>query len=242
MHMPFGQNELLQAVLKANPKTVVVLLGGGALDMRSWLAQTPAVLQSWYPGMEGGTAIAHVLLGDVNPSGKLPMTFPKKLEDHGAHTLGQYPGDSVNVYYQDDIYVGYRYYDTYNVEPQFAFGHGLSYTSFAFSNLKIHGNGKKATVQFTVRNTGKRAGAEVAQIYVSQQEALLPRPAKELKGFEKVFLKPGEQKTITLQLNEDAFRYFDDRTNQWRMDPGMFTIRVGGSSRDLPLQGSVRLQ
>ena len=242
MHMPFGQNELLQAVLKANPKTVVVLMSGGALDMRSWLAQTPAVLQTWYPGMEGGNAIANVLFGNINPSGKLPMTFPKKLEDHGAHVLGQYPGDSVNVYYQDDIYVGYRYYDTYNVEPQFAFGHGLSYTSFAFSNLQVRSNGKKATVQFTVRNTGKREGAEVAQVYVSQQQTALPRPAKELKGFQKVFLKPGEQKTVTIQLNEDAFRYFDDRTNQWRLDPGMFIISVGSSSRDLPLKGSLRLQ
>ena len=241
MKLPFGQDELLQAVLKANPKTVVVLMSGGALDMRGWLAKTPAVLQSWYPGMEGGNALANVLFGNVNPSGKLPMTFPQKLEDHGAHALGQYPGDSVNVYYQDDIYVGYRYYDTYKITPQFAFGHGLSYTSFAYSNLQVRSNGKKATVQFTVRNTGKRAGAEVAQVYVSQQQTVLPRPAKELKGFEKVYLKPGEQKTITIQLTEDAFRYFDDRSNQWRMDSGMFTIHAGSSSRDLRLAKAVNL-
>jgi beta-glucosidase len=240
MHLPFGQDELLEAVLKVNPKTVVVLMSGGALDMRKWLAQTPAVLQAWYPGMEGGNAIAGILFGSINPSGKLPMTFPQKLEDHGAHALGQYPGDEVNVYYQDDIYVGYRYYDTHGVTPQFAFGHGLSYTSFAYSDLTVQKSGRNVRVQFAVRNTGKLPGAEVAQVYVSQQESVLPRPAKELKGFQKVHLQPGEQKTVTLELGEEAFQYFDDRTNQWRFDGGLFTIRVGSSSRDIRMEGSVR--
>jgi beta-glucosidase len=136
--------------------------------------------------------------------------------------------------------VGYRYYDTYNVAPQFAFGHGLSYTTFAYSNLVVSKSGRKVTVRFTIRNTGKYAGAEVAQVYVSQQQSVLPRPAKELKGFDKVFLKPGEQKTISVELNEDAFRYFDDRINQWRLDPGVFTVTVGSSSRDLRLEGKVQ--
>lgn len=241
MYLPFGQDELLQAVIKANPKTVVVLMSGGALDMRKWLTQTPAVIQAWYPGMEGGNAIAGVLFGTINPSGKLPMTFPEKLEDHGAHVLGEYPGDSINVYYKDDIYVGYRYYDTYKVTPQFAFGHGLSFTTFAYSNLKIVANGRKATVTFTVRNTGKYPGAEVAQVYVSQPGCVLPRPEKELKGFDKIFLQPGEQKVITIPLGEDAFQYFDDRINQWRFDSDVFTIRIGSSSRDLRLEGKLRL-
>jgi beta-glucosidase len=122
----------LNAVLKANPKTVVVLMGGGAIDMQQWVDKTPAIVQAWYPGMEGGNALAKILFGDLNPSGKLPMTFPKKIEDHGSHALGEYPGDTVNlqVNYYDDIYVGYRYYDTYHVEPQFAFGHGLSLYQF----------------------------------------------------------------------------------------------------------------
>jgi beta-glucosidase len=240
MNLPFGQDELLQAVIRANPQTVVVLMSGGALDMRKWLAQTPAVIQAWYPGMEGGNAIAGVLFGTINPSGKLPMTFPQKLEDHGAHALGQYPGDSTNVYYKDDIYVGYRYYDTYKVTPQFAFGHGLSFTTFAYGNLKIVGNGRKANVSFTVRNTGKYAGAEVAQVYVSQPGCVLPRPEKELKGFDKVFLKPGEQKVITIPLAEEAFQYFDDRIHQWRFDPDTFIISIGSSSRDLRMEGKLK--
>jgi beta-glucosidase len=241
MKMPFGQDELLTAVIKSNPKTVVVLMAGGAIDMRQWLAQAPAILQAWYPGMEGGTAIAKILFGDVNPSGKLPMTFPKALEDHGAHALGEYPGDSINVHYMDDIYVGYRYYDTYKVEPQFAFGHGLSYTSFAYSNLKVSGGTGKAMVSFDVKNIGKRAGAEVAQLYVSQQKSALPRPVKELKGFQKIMLQPGEQKTITINLNDEAFKYFNDVTNQWVLEPGLFNILVGGSSRDIKLTGEVRM-
>ncbi len=243
MQMPFGQNELIKAVLKANPKTIVVLMGGGAIDMTQWIDNTPAIIQSWYAGMEGGNALAKIIFGQVNPSGKLPMTFPKKLEDHGSHALGEYPGDTnkLIVNYLDDIYVGYRYYDTYKVDPQFAFGHGLSYTSFKYSDLKIKTSGKNVAATFTIKNTGKLAGAEVAQLYVGQPKALLPRPEKELKGFEKVFLKPGEQKTITITLNEDAFRYFNDATNEWVKDGGMYTILVGGSSRDIVLNANVKL-
>lgn len=241
MQMPFGQNELIRAVVAANPNTVVVLIGGGPIDMTQWVDQTKGVLQAWYPGMEGGNAIAKILFGQVNPSGKLPMTFPKKLEDVPAHKLGQYPGDSVNVYYHDDIYVGYRYYDTYKVDPLFAFGHGLSYTTFEYSNLKVQGTGKNATVSFTIRNTGKVPGAEVAQVYVNQAKSLLPRPEKELKAFEKVVLQPGQQKTVTLTLKEDAFQYFHEAQNKWVMEPGTFNVLVGGSSRDIKLQGKLTL-
>jgi beta-glucosidase len=241
MLMPFGQDELLKAVIKANPKTVVVLMGGGAIDMNDWIAHAPAVVQAWYPGMEGGNALARILFGNVNPSGKLPMTFPKKLEDHGAHALGQFPGDSINVHYMDDIYVGYRYYDTYNVTPQFAFGHGLSYTSFAYNNLSIKQVNGKAVVHFNIKNTGTRAGAEVAQLYVSQVKSALPRPAKELKGFNKVMLEPGQQKTISITLDKGAFQYFNDVTNHWVFEPGMFKILVGSSSHDIRLIGEVKL-
>ncbi|MBS1741430.1 MAG: glycoside hydrolase family 3 C-terminal domain-containing protein [Bacteroidetes bacterium] len=241
MNMPFGQDELIKAVLKANPKTVVVLIGGGAIDMREWLAETPSVLQAWYPGMEGGNALAKILFGDVNPSGKLPMSFPKKLADEPAHALGQYPGDSTYVYYLEDIYVGYRYYDTYHVEPQFPFGHGLSYTSFDYSNLIISAKGKTADVSFTIKNTGKVAGADVAELYVKQSGATLPRPEKELKGFEKVFLQPGEQKTVTIHLNEDAFSYYNDIINEWVMEHGQFIIMLGSSSRSIKLTGNIQL-
>jgi beta-glucosidase len=242
MNMPFGQDELIKAVLKANPNTVVVLMGGGPIDVSQWVGDAKGILQAWYPGMEGGNALASILFGQVNPSGKLPMTFPKKLEDAPAHKLGQYPGDSVNLIYYDDIYVGYRYFDTYKVEPQFPFGYGLSYTTFAYSNLKVMGNGKKATVSFTVKNTGKVAGAEVAQVYVKQVKSTLPRPEQELKAFNKIKLQPGEQKTITVTLGEDAFQYYNDVANKWVLEPGAFKIIVGSSSRDPKLTGEVILK
>ena len=233
--MPWGQNELIKAVLKVNPKTVVILSGGSPLDITQWQADAPAILQLWYPGMEGGNVLAQILFGQINPSGKLPMTFPKTLAESPAHKLGQYPGDSINVYYTDDIYVGYRYFDTYKVAPQFAFGHGLSYTSFKYQALQVTGN----TIRFTVSNTGKIAGAEVAQVYIKPLQSALPRPEKELKAFEKVFLQPGEKKMITLVLNDDAFAYFNDVINQWVTDKGTYKIMVGSSSADIRLEGNI---
>lgn len=241
MDMPFGQNELIKAVLAANPKTVVVLIGGGPIDMSQWVDNAKGIIQAWYPGMEGGNALAKIIFGQVNPSGKLPVSFPKKLQDSPAIKLGQYPGDGVTVNYLDDIYVGYRYYDTFNVEPQFPFGFGLSYTSFRYSNLQVSTSGKTATVTFNIKNTGKMDGAEVTQLYIKQEKLNLPRPEKELKGFEKVFLKAGEEKKITLTLNEDAFEYFNDVKNEWEMDPGVFDFIVGSSSRDIRLNGKATL-
>jgi beta-glucosidase len=241
MNMPFGQDELIKAVQKANPKTVVVLIGGGPIDMTQWVANVPGIIQAWYPGMEGGNALARIIYGKVNPSGKLPMTFPKMLADAPDHKLGQFPGDSVNVYYNDDIYVGYRYYDTYKVEPQFAFGHGLSYTSFAYSGLQVQSNGGKATVTFTISNTGRVAGAEIAQVYVKPGKSLLPRPEKELKAFDKVYLQPGEKKQVTLTLTPEAFQYFNDVSNTWITEKGNYQILVGSSSKDIKLNGVASL-
>ncbi|MCU7550171.1 glycoside hydrolase family 3 C-terminal domain-containing protein [Chitinophagaceae bacterium LB-8] len=241
MDMPFGQNELINAVVKANPKTIVVLMGGGPIDVSKWIDHTPSVIQSWYPGMEGGNALAKIIFGAVNPSGKLPMTFPKTLSQSPAHALGQYPGDSVMVHYNDDIFVGYRYFDTYNVEPQFAFGHGLSYTTFKYSNLKVEPGNESATVTFTVSNVGKTAGAEVAQVYVKDDESILRRPEKELKGFQKVFLNPGESKTVTVNLTKEAFQYYNDMLQQWVLEKGGFTLFVGSSSRDIRLTGKLKL-
>jgi beta-glucosidase len=244
MKMPFGQDELIQAVLKANPNTVVVLMGGGPIDVSAWAGQTKGIVEAWYPGMEGGNAIAHVLFGDVNPSGKLPFTFPVKLEDSPAHKLGEYPstpGNPLKQTYKDDIFVGYRYYDTYNVAPQFAFGHGLSYTTFKYSGLSVTPGSKSATVKLTVTNDGKTAGAEVVQVYVKDEKASVKRPEKELKGFEKVFLKPGESKVVTLTLDQNAFQYYDEGKKQWVLEPGKFDVLVGGSSRDIRLTGNVTL-
>lgn len=233
--MPFGQDELIKAVIKANPKTIVVLMGGGPVDMNQWIDKTPAILQAWYPGMEGGNALAKIIFGLINPSGKLPMSFPKKLEDEPAHQLGEYPGNGVTVNYTDDIFVGYRYYDTYKVNPQFAFGHGLSYTSFRYSDIRVSIAGKKAVVKFKVKNTGSVAGAETAQLYVKQEKLHLPRPEKELKGFEKIFLRAGEEQTVTIHLDKDAFQYFNDLKQQWVSDAGTFEFIVGSSSRDIRL-------
>lgn len=236
MNMPFGQDDLIRAVLRANPKTIVVLMGGGGIDMSRWVDRTPAIIQAFYPGMEGGTALAEILFGKVNPSGKLPMTLPKKLRDVPAEKLGEYPGKNGVVHYNDDIFVGYRYYDTYDVVPQFAFGHGLSYTTFKYDGLSVQ-NGKTAT--FTIKNTGKVAGAEVAQLYVSKVGSTIKRPVKELKGFQKIFLKPGESRKITLTLTDDAYKYYNEQRKQWVTEPGKYDILVGSSSRDLRLRAEV---
>jgi beta-glucosidase len=236
--LPFGQDELIKAVIKANPKTIVVLLGGGASDMTLWVNDAKAIVQAWYPGMEGGNAIANILFGKVNPSGKLPVTFPKKLNDIGAHALGEYPGDSVE-HYNEGIFVGYRYLDTYKIEPQFAFGHGLSYTTFEYTNLQVNKAGDGATVTLTLKNSGSVEGAEVVQIYVSDEKASVERPMQELKAFQKVFLKPGESKEVTLTLKKGAFQYFDEKKMDWVMEPGKFIIKAGSSSRDLRLSGEV---
>jgi beta-glucosidase len=242
MNLPFGQDELIKEVLKANPKTILVLMGGGPVDMSNWNNEAKTILQAWYPGMEGGNALADIIFGKINPSGKLPMTFPKKLNDVPAHKLGTYPHDEKrNLYYYDDIYVGYRYFDTYKVEPEFPFGFGLSYTQFEYSNLKLQVSGKKVSVSFSLKNTGKVAGAEVAQVYVHDVASNLPRPEKELKGFEKVFLKPGESKQISVVLDESAFQYFNDVLNKWVLEPGTFEIIVGSSSRDKKLSGKINL-
>ncbi|AHM60876.1 beta-glucosidase-like glycosyl hydrolase [Flammeovirgaceae bacterium 311] len=237
MTLPFEQDILLDAVLKVNPNTVVVLIGGGAVDMNAWIDRTPGILQAWYPGMEGGTALASILFGETNPSGKLPTTFPKSLQDSPAHALGEYPGDkdTLNVHYKEDIFVGYRYHDTYQVEPLFSFGHGLSYTTFAYSNMQVREQGEELKVTVTVKNTGKRAGQEVVQLYVEDIEASVQRPVKELKAFQKIALKPGESKNVTLSLRKEAFQFYSEDKKQWVLEPGKFNLLAGSSSRDIRL-------
>ncbi len=236
MKLPYGQDELIQKIVAANPKTVVVL-EGTMVEMDSWLDKVPALLQAWYPGMEGGNALAKVLFGDVNPSGKLPATFPKKLSDSPAHALGNYPGTNGTVNYAEGLLVGYRWFDTKKIEPQFPFGFGLSYTTFKYSELKlIPGTNGIVTAQFEIENTGKVAGAEVAQLYVHEKNPSLMRPEKELKGFKKVFLKPGEKQTVSIPLNQSAFSYFDDTKKSWVAQADDFEILIGSSSRDIRLR------
>ena len=241
LKLPGGQDELLQKIVQANPKTVVVFNGGGAVEMGSWLSKTPAVLYAWYGGLEGGNALAHVLFGDVNPSGKLPCTFPKRLMDSPAHALNAYPGTNGTVTYVEGLLVGYRWFDAKNIEPLFPFGFGLSYTTFEYWGLKLVPGETGVTAEFEIKNTGAVAGAEVAQLYVHPEKPGVPRPEKELKGFKKVFLKAGETQTVSIPLNRGAFAFYSPEQKSWVAEKGDFKILVGGSARDLALQGDYRL-
>ena len=245
MKLPYGQDELIQRVVEANPRTIVVFLGGGPMEMGPWLAKVPAVLLAWYPGMEGGNAVARVLFGDVNPSGKLPCTFPKRLEDSPAHALQAYPGKDGQVVYTEGILVGYRWFDTKQIEPLFPFGYGLSYSNFNYSSLKLipgsDPNGPVALAEFEIENTGTREGGEVAQLYVHQMKPGLLRPAKELKGFQKVFLKPGAKQMVSIPLERSAFAYYDPEKKGWLAEKGEFTILIGSSSRDIRLESKFHL-
>jgi beta-glucosidase len=243
MKLPYSQAALISQIVAVNPKTIVVL-EGTMVEMGTWLNKVPALLQAWYPGMEGGNALAAVLFGDVNPSGKLPCTFPKRLEDSPAHALGAYPDTNGTVTYKEGLLVGYRWFDTKAIDPLFPFGFGLSYTNFGYSNLKLlYGDlpGIMVTAQFDLTNAGSRPGAEIAELYVHQDNPGLPRPEKELKGFRKVFLKPGETRTISIPLNRTAFAYYDPAQKSWVAEKGGFHILVGGSSRDLPLKDQFNL-
>jgi beta-glucosidase len=235
MELPGQQVELIRAVAAANPRTVVVLNAGAPVSM-PWLDAVPAVLEAYYPGQEGGNAVAGVLWGDVNPSGKLPVSFPKQLQDNPAYLY--YPGQR-EVYYGEGIFVGYRYYDTRGVEPLFPFGHGLSYTTFEYSNLKVATSGKLGEpieVSVTVKNNGSRAGKEVVQLYVSDRQSSLPRPVKELKGFKKVELQPGEGQVVSFSLDRRAFSFYDPYQSKWVAEPGEFAVLVGSSSHDIRLE------
>jgi len=244
MDLPAGQDELIAAVEKANPRTIVVLNTGDPVTMSKWLDTTPALVELWYGGQEGGRALASVLFGDANPSGKLPVSFPKRFEDSPAY--GHYPGENLKVDYAEGIYVGYRYFDTKNVEPQFPFGFGLSYTTFEYSKLRIEpypaALSRPAEVRLQVRNTGARAGAEVVQLYVHQDHAKIDRPLRELKGFQRVTLQPGESKTVQFTLDRAALSYWSLEKSDWVADPGTYEIQIGSSSRDIRLRAVLGLK
>ena len=245
MKLPGAQDELLEKIVAANPKTVVVFMGGGAVEMGPWLSKAPALLYAWYGGLEGGNALAHVIFGDVNPSGKLPCTFPKRLEDSPAHALHAYPGTNGVETYTEGLLVGYRWFDTKKIEPLFPFGYGLSYTTFRYSNLRLFKsageNGPLVTAEFEIRNTGKRAGAEAAQLYVQDVKSSLPRPLKELKGFKKVMLQPGERRTVSIPLDQKSFAFYDPDKKAWVAEAGDFKILVGASSQDVKLNRTFKL-
>jgi beta-glucosidase len=243
--LPWGQDALIEAVAAANPKTVVLLTSGGATDAHRWLDKVPALLMTYYPGQEGGTAVAEVLLGKQNPEGKLPVTFDRDWKENPSYPYyySHKEADGVpHVQYKDGLMVGYRYWTTTHKHALYPFGYGLSYTTFSFTNLKVPETvkaGGEAEVSFDVTNTGSIAGAEVAQLYVSEPDAKVKRPERELKGFEKVRLAPGESKHVTLKLDERSFSYWDETAKSWKMDAGKFLIHVGDSSESTPLEGNL---
>jgi beta-glucosidase len=246
LSLPYGQDKLIQQVVQANPRTIVVLVSGPAIELGQWLAQVPAVLQAHYSGMEGGHALARILFGDVNPSGKLTVTYPKQLLDSPAHALDTYPGTNGTLFYKEGLLVGYRWFDAKDIEPLFPFGFGLSYTTFEYSNLKLvpgHGtNGPVVTAEFDLTNTGQRAGAEVAELYIHQENPSLPRPLKELKGFKKISLKPGEKQTVSIPLDVRSFAFYDPSKSAWVAQPDDFKIQIGSSSRDIRLTENFHLR
>jgi beta-glucosidase len=237
--LPYHQDAVVEALAKVSKKLIFVCISGNAAAM-PWKDSVPAIVQGWYLGSEAGTAMAAVLFGDVNPSGKLPFTWGQKLDDYGAHHLGAYPGvkraneNIVDEEYKEGIYVGYRWTDKEKVRPLFAFGHGLSYTTFKLGKLRADKKeiSKDDSLTFTVnvQNTGSRAGAEVVQLYISDLKCSLPRPLKELKGFRKVFLQPGENRDVTITIGRDALSFYDDRISAWNAEAGDFEASIGTAS------------
>ncbi len=243
MDLPNEQAALIRAVAAVNRHTIVVLNNGTPVTMSDWLKSVPGVIEAWFPGQEGGAAIADILFGNVNPSGKLPDTLATKRSDYPD--FENFPGKNHEENYAEDIYVGYRHFDKANVEPLFPFGHGLSYTTFKYSKLSLSAAAMEpdgsVTVRVDVTNTGKRAGEEIAQLYVHDLKPVIDRPVRELKGFVKVALQPGETKTIQFTIKPRDLAYFDVQGPQWKANAGDYEIQVGGSSRDIRVKKSVRL-
>ncbi len=244
--LPIGQDELIREIGAANPKTIVVITSGGAVEMTKWLDHVPALIQAWYPGEQGGTALAEILFGYANPSGRLPVSFERRWEDNPAHD-SYYPDPGTHrVVYRDGVFVGYRGYQHNGTKPLFPFGYGLSYTTFEYRNLSIRPaaaatSGVLYEVSFDVTNTGKVAGAEVAQLYVGEKAAKVPRPSRELKGFAKIMLGPGETRKVTIPLDARAFSYYDPAAKHWRADDGDFNVLVGRSVDTIELTGEIKL-
>jgi len=244
--LPDGQDGLISAVAKVNAKTIVVLNAGGNVNMQPWLTSVPGLLHAWYPGQEGGQAIAEILFGKVNPSGKLPASFEKEWKDNPTYDSYYDEDGDHHVLYKEGLFVGYRGYEKFSVQPQFPFGFGLSYTTFKYSHIKVKSigtaNDPKVLVTFDIKNTGNYDGAEVAQVYIHQKECAVERPYKELKGFAKVFLKKGETKRVTIELDKNAFSYYKTTLKHFDYDAGAFDILVGSSSQDIRLYGTIGVQ
>ena len=246
MDIPYGQVELIQEVVKANPRTIVVMIAGSPLNMAAVDICSPAIVWAWFNGMEGGNALVDVLSGKVNPSGKMPFTTPVSLDQSPAHALGNFPGRDLKVNYEEDILVGYRWFDTKGLPVVYPFGYGLSYTTFDYSNLntdkETYDQADTIQATFTLTNTGDREGAEVAQLYVSDPVCSVMRPVKELKGFKKVFLKPGESRRITLDIPVFSLAFYSEAQSQFVVEPGEFILQLGASASDIKQKISVEVK
>jgi beta-glucosidase len=236
LHLPFGQEELIKKVLAVNPKTIVVMIAGAPFDINETSQKSSALIWSWFNGSEGGNALADVILGKVNPSGKLPWTMPKALKDSPAHATNSFPGDKA-VNYAEGILIGYRWFDTKNIAPLFPFGYGLSYTTFGFENAKTdkttYAQDETITVSVEVKNTGKVDGKEVVQLYSSKSDSKITRAAQELKGFKKTLVKSGSSNTVTIKVPVKELAYYDVAAKKWTVEPGKYTLKLGNSSRDI---------
>ncbi len=245
-HLPPGQEFLIKAVAAANPHTIVVLTAGGSIATDGWLEHVPVILHTWYAGSQGGTALARVLLGNADPGGKLPMSWWSREEDDPTFNSYYLAGGTEDLKYSEGVFVGYRAYGERGDKPEFPFGFGLSYTTFSFSDLHVSPASAKAdepiTVSFEITNTGQRPGAEVAQVYVSDPSATIQRPERELKGFERVVLKPGESRRVGIRLDRRSLSYWDVGSHGWKVDPGKFVVRVGDSAENTPLNQEIKVQ
>lgn len=239
LELPYAQDKTIEALAAANPNLTVVIISGNAVAM-PWVDKVNGIMEAWFSGSQTGNALADVLFGKVNPSGKLPFTFPVKLKDNAAHALDAYDPEDLSVEYKESIFVGYRWADKQQIKPLFAFGHGLSYTDFGYSEAKASKANMKAdgtiTVSVDVENVGKVAGKEVVQLYIGDQEASLVRPVKELKGFKKIALEPGQKQTVTFEINPEMLKYFDDAKHEWVLEKGRFTAYIGSASDDIRTQ------
>ncbi|MDT0685411.1 glycoside hydrolase family 3 C-terminal domain-containing protein [Autumnicola psychrophila] len=246
LDLPFGQEELIEKVIEANPNTIVVMIAGAPFDIENIDQKTSTLVWSWFNGSEGGNALADVLLGNVNPSGKLPWTMPKKLEDSPAHATNSFPGDETATY-DEGILVGYRWFDTKNVDPLYPFGYGLSYASFAFNNPEVDKEGAYTksdtiTVNVEVQNTGEVDGKEVVQVYVSKSDSQIERAAQELKGFLKVNVSTGSSETVSIKIPVKDLSYFNVDNKSWTVEPGTYTLKIGNSSRNILQQVDIEIE
>ena len=242
--LPPGQDELINQIAAANKNTIVVVTSGGGVDMTGWVDHVPALFEAWYPGEEGGTALAQLLFGEFDPSGRLPISMERRWEDNAVHDSYYPKSGEKKVEYTEGLFVGYRHFDKSGIKPLFPFGYGLSYTTFAYKNVTVSpaAGSENTTVAFDVTNTGTRAGADVAQVYVGDHHASVPRPVKELKGFAKVEVNPGETKHVEVTLDRRAFSYYDVKNHKWTVAPGDFDIYVARSAAEIELTGKVSLQ